>query len=335
MAVDGLEGQQEAGVHEDVVDPKGDDSRSRADGRINEWRPVRSSGGRISVVMAIVALVCSIGAWGYALGRPIAIDSFVASVAGMAGLGLALAAAVIAYGYYSLRYRIENRGLIITWLWVRETVPLGAIEGLFGGHRFGKKLSMDGLVLHGHYVGTARAEGIGRVRFYGSSNDPSAALIVATANRGYAITPADLDGFRAQLIEVLESLPEEEIERAPEPKTSMPAIMRLSVLRDRVAIACLGVSIAVLVGSFGYVSYKFPLLPELMALHFNYAGEPDLIGPPIDAFRMPVIGVLICGFNAVAAAFLHRWRRDAGRVLAVATVFVQFVMLIAVVRVVH
>ncbi len=129
--------------------------------------------------------------------------------------------------------------------------------------------------------------------------------------------------------------PVEMAEGAPEPETSMPAALRLAILRDGVTIGLLALALLVLLGSFGYVSARFPDLPELMPLHFNYAGEPDLIGPPRDAFRMPIIGLLILGANGLVAAALHQWRRDAGRISAAATVFVQLVMLVAVLRVVH
>lgn len=330
-----MQNREQPVIGEVGTEPGEDGPASRQDGQSNGWRPVRSSGGRIGVAATLLALVCSAGAWLFAFGRPIAIDSFAAVVAGLAGIALAVAAAVLTYGFFSLRYRIENRGLIINWLWMRETIPLGAIEGLYGGHRLGKKVSVEGLNWPGYYVGKAKAEGIGRLLFFGTTSDPSSAIIVATARRVYSVTPLDLDGFRTQLIEMLESLPEEEIEREPEPKTSVPAIARLSILRDSVAIPFFMLSALVLLGSFGYVSYRFPELPELMALHFNYAGEPDLIGPPRDAFRMPLIGLLMLGFNIVVASLLHQWRKDAGRVLAAATVFIQVVMLMAVVRVVH
>lgn len=335
MVGNDVENRGQSDVPELEIKSNEDGSESKPEGQPRDWRPVRSPGGWIGIAATLLALACSGGAWYYAIGHPIAIDSYIATVAGIAGLALAVVLAAFTHGFFTLSYRIENRGLIINWLWIRETVPLAAIEGLYGGHRLGKKVSVEGLTLPGYYVGRTKAEDIGRLSFYGTTNDSSSAIIVATAHRVYAITPQDLDGFRAHLIELLEALPEDEIERAPEPKTSMPALLRLSMLRDSVAISFIALSVLVLLGSFGYVSYRFPELPELMALHFNFAGEPDLIGPPMDAYRMPLIGLLILGFNFVAASYLHQRRRDTGRVLAAATLFIQIVMLMAVVRVVH
>ena len=315
--------------------PQGERPRAVEGSSPFRWRPKPSSAGKIGVAMAAVSLACTAAVWAYAFGRPVALDSFIAAVAGLAGLMLALGALFVALGYFSLGYRIENQALILSWLWTREIVPLGAIEGIYGGHRLGKKAVIEGLASPGFYVGKAKAEGLGRVQFCGTTRDPSGAIIVATAHRGYAITPADLDGFRDRLIELLEALPAEMVEGAPEPETAMPAVLRLSILRDGATIGLLALALVVLLGSFGYVSARFPDLPELMPLHFNYAGEPDLIGPPHDAFRMPIIGLLILGANGLVATALHQWRRDAGRISAVATVFVQLVMLVAVLRVVH
>ncbi|MHB0870015.1 MAG: PH domain-containing protein [Chloroflexota bacterium] len=314
---------------------QGEEPQADAAGGVVEWRSRPSGTVRIGMVAALVSLVCAVASLAYALRHPVAIDSFVAMVAGLAGLSLALFLGLVSYGYRSLRYGIADGVLTIRWLWVREIIPLGRIEGLYGGHRLGKKVKVDGLPWPGHHVGRTRAEGLGRLRFYGSSSDPSAAIIIATTSGGYAITPTDLQGFKGQLIELLESIPLEELERAPEPRTAMPRPMQLSILRDGVAIACTMAAVLLLLVSFGYVSAKFPELPELMPLHFNFAGEPDLIGPPRDAFRMPGIGLLILLANGVLAALVHSWQRAAGRVLVAATLFVQLVMLMAVLRVVH
>lgn len=302
---------------------------------VSEWRSEPSRIVPAGMAAALVSFACSVGALAYALNHPVAIDSFVAAVAGLAGLMLAAFFALIAYGYRSLRYRIADEALTISWLWVREIVPLGRIEGLYGGHRLGKRVQVDGLPWPGHLVGRTRAEGLGRLKYFGSSADPAAAIIVATSSSGYVITPADLPGFKGRLIELLEAIPPEEFDRAPEARTEMPRLMRLSFLRDGVAIACGMVAATVLLASFGYVSARYPELPELMPLHFNFAGEPNLIGPPRDAFRMPGIGLLILLANTVLAAAVHGWQRVAGRVLMAATVFVELVVLIAVLRVVQ
>ncbi len=269
------------------------------------------------------------------VGRPIAIDSYFGWVAGLAALVLAAAAGALTYGWRSMQYRLEDQKLVISWLWIKETIPLGRVDGVFGGRRFGETIDVDGLVWPGQYVGFASAEEVGRVRFYGTSREPSTAIIIATAKACYAVTPADLSGFRSRLISRLEALTPEDVERSREPRTTMPWLLSFSILRDGMALGLMAAALLVLLVSFGYVCARFPTLPELMPLHFNFANEPDLIGPPRDAFRMPGIGAFILMINLVVATALHRSQREAARILAGATPFIQLVMLIAILRVVH
>ncbi|HEX2924365.1 MAG TPA: PH domain-containing protein, partial [Chloroflexota bacterium] len=299
------------------------------------FMPVPSAGGKVGLGATALLAVCAVAALSYAAGRPIAIDSYFGWVAGLAALLLAVAAGSLTYGWRSMRYRLEDQKLTISWLWIKETVPLGRVDGVFGGRRFGKTIDVDGLAWPGHYVGYAAAEDLGKVKFYGTSRDPSTAIVIATAKACYAITPADLDGFRSRLISRLEALTPEDMARSREPRTAMPWLFSFSILRDGMALGLLGVALLVLLVSFGYVSARFPTLPELMPLHFNFANEPDLIGPPRDAFRMPGIGAFILLVNLVVATALHRGRREASRILAGATPFIQLVMLIAILRVVH
>ncbi len=309
--------------------------RSPQDNPARGWLPYPSMGMGVGAGSTLIAAACAVAAGIYLYGRPIAIDSFAAGAAGLFALALALLAGVLTWGSRSLCYHLSDHELTIRWLWIQEIIPLGRIEGLYGGHRLDKNIRVVGLTWPGHYVGSARAEGLGRLKYYGTTRDTSAVLIVGTPQCGYVLTPADLEGFRAGLIERLEAIPDEEIEMAPQARTRMPGLLRLSALRDGVVGVSLAIAILALLGSFGYVSAQFPRLPELMPLHFNFAGEPDLIGPPRDAFRMPLIGLFILLANGVLVAAVHGWQRDAARVLAAATIFVQLVMLIAVIRVVH
>jgi|GEM_PF-1702816 len=299
------------------------------------FRPISSGGGRLGIGATALLALCAVAALVYATGHSIGIESFLGWVAGLAALALAAGVGALTYGWRSMEYRLDDQKLTISWLCITETVPLGRVEGVFGGHRFGKMAEVDGVAWPGHYVGQAMAEELGRVKYYGTSRKPSTSIIIATAKGSYAITPADLDGFRARLISRLEALPPDEIARAREPRTSMPWLLTFSILRDGVALGLMGVALLLLLASFGYVSAKFPGLPELMPLHFNFANEPDLIGPPRDAFRMPAIGAFILLVNLVVAAAVHGSQREAGRILAAATPFIQLVMLIAILRVVH
>ncbi len=311
------------------------ESQQPPESPVSQWRPYPSKGLGIGAGVAGIGVASLLAGAVYAATRPIAMDSFFAAVLALVGLSLAIFGGFAIQGARSLRFSLSADAFVISWLGSRETIPLGRIEGIYGGHRLGKRARVEGITWPGHYVGRTRGEGLGRLKFYGTTLDPEAAIIVATAEAGYAITPSDLEGFRVQLIDRLEAMPMEEVDKAAEPQRELPRWMELSILGDKAAVVFSALALLVLLSSFGYVASRFPGLPELMPLHFNYVGEPDLIGPPRDAFRMPIIGLLILLANAGVAAAIHRMQRSAGRMLMAATVFVQLVMLIAVVRVVH
>jgi hypothetical protein len=76
---------------------------------------------------------------------------------------------------------------------------------------------------------------------------------------------------------------------------------------------------------YGYVWSVQGGLPELMPLHFNGAGVVDLIGRPIELFKLPAIGTGILLANAIAAWVLHTAERPAAHVLLWTAVAVQLV----------
>ena len=121
-----------------ATDGQDEAGRLPKDGHAIEWRPHASQGGILAVCLALLLLSCSAAALGYAAGHPIGLDSFAGIVAGLAALLLGLSAGILAYGYYSMRYRLDDRVLSIAWLWTREAVPLGSIEGLYRGNALGK-----------------------------------------------------------------------------------------------------------------------------------------------------------------------------------------------------
>ncbi|MCL4370158.1 MAG: PH domain-containing protein, partial [Chloroflexi bacterium] len=300
-----------------------------------EWRPRSSATGRASAGVATLSALCSAGAWAYALTHPIALDSFLAGVIAVATLLLAVLAALLANGYRRLRYRINASAVSIDWLGIRETIPFEAIDGLFRGQRLGKLAGMSRLSLPGLYTARLSVDQLGTVKYYGTTVRTDEALILSTSHARYAITPQDLAGFRSALVERLETLPETLPEPVPEPKTSTLPLARLSLPRDRTAVAFLAGSLLALLASFGYLCARFPTLPRSLSIHFDPAGAPNLVGSPVEAFRLPAIAGTILLLNLVVAAATHEEQRNAARIFSAATLFVQVVMLIALIKVVQ
>lgn len=302
---------------------------------VSEWHPLPSKVGQTAAVaFAVLALVAAAG-WLYILGQPVSIGSLIAFLIGTSAGVLALAMAVLALGYYSMRYRLEPNRLVISCLWLREFVPLGQIEGIGGGKRLGSRAVVEGIAWQGLSIGRLIKTELTMPLVYATSLNPEQVLVVTTSHRSYVFSPADRSGFRSRLIEELESLPEDAVESAPEPTSEGSILPFTSVASDRVCLWLGLASLVALLVCFAYVAVKLSGLPEVIPLHFNSAGLPDFTVSRADAFRLPLIGTLVLLANAVVVAAVHSWQRDAGRVMVAATLFVEVVALISLVRVVQ
>ena len=300
-----------------------------------EWKPRPSTAGRKALATSSALALCSVSAWIYLLAQPVGATSILATLVGTIGAALALSAGAIAAAYYFMRYRLDNDRLTVSCLWMREIVPRSQIDGMYSGRRLGLKPQVRGLSLPGIYIGTVSGGEFGKPKFYGTTADPSSAVVVTAAHRAYAITPADLPGFRSQLVTQLEAAPKDGHVEAPGPVSEGTLIPAVPLLRDRICLIMLSAAVVVLVVSFAYVASKLGELPASIPLHFGTTGQPDMVVPKVDALRIPIIGMVILGVNWLVAAAVHAWQRDAGRMLVGATLFVELVTLMAILRVVH
>jgi hypothetical protein len=103
----------------------------------------------------------------------------------------------------------------------------------------------------------------------------------------------------------------------------------LSVWSDKLVRALLGGALAANLIVFAYVSDKYASLPPFLPLHYSATGDVDRLGTPLEVFMMPSIGVVVLLTNLLFAAVLHRRERLASLLLIGATIFVQFLLLVA------
>ena len=291
--------------------------------------------GQTSVLSATGLALCAAAAWAYLLTQSVGLGTIIALIIAVSGTALAVAMAVFTYGYYSMRYEISGDALVLSTLWIKDVVPLLQIEHVYGGKRLGSAPRVRGISWKGLQIGEVDGAEIGRTVIYATGLRPSAVIVVTTPRLSYALTPADVEGFRTQLIKRLEMLDEADIESAPEPAREGTLNPVASLRGDRLAVAVLAASLVALVAAFALVALRLPGLPAAIPLHLGATGAPDFVQSPSEAFRLPIAGLVILTVNAAIAVALHIWQRDAARILAGSTLFIQLVGLIAVLRVVH
>ncbi|HEX9014493.1 MAG TPA: PH domain-containing protein [Chloroflexota bacterium] len=311
------------------------DHPSETESTTLSWRPRPSTAGRDAAIAASCLAILAAFIWGYLLSQAVGAITIGLFVISIPVVLFALVMALVAYGYYSMRYEFDSDNLVIGCLWLREVVPLGQVDGVLGGKRLGSRARVEGIAWRGLSIGRLAASELTMPRVYGTTLAPAAMLVASTPRKSYAITPADLDGFKGELIRRLENLPPDEVEAAPEPHVEGSLLPTTSLLGDRTAVAICAACAAVLLLTLAYVVVKLPGLPDLLPLHLGAAGVPDFVVSRQTAFRLPLIGALVLGVNMVGTAVAHAWQRDAGRVLAGATLMVELALLAATVRVVQ
>jgi hypothetical protein len=292
------------------------------------WFPRSSNAGRLLAIIAASALVVSALVFWLATRQDVGLGMFFGLLIGALALSLGGAVAVAALGYFTLRYSLEPDALVITWLDREERIPYGQIDGILGGSRLGP-LRVRGLDLPGYRIGASRSRALGLIRIYATSGRPDDIILVLTDTTSYALTPSSIDEFREQLIRSAEN-------SDPEREASIQAIRPgvQAVPRDAVMLGSGLISVVLVALMIAWIMARFASLPDVMPIHFDALAHPDFVAPKADVFRFPAVGSGILLINAVICGAIYTNERGAARLLAVSTIVIELVTLVAVVRVV-
>jgi hypothetical protein len=255
------------------------------------------------------------------------------SLAGVLGLALLLASlpvvAVVGYRTYGLwrsRYVLSRNAIVVEWGSRRIVLPMAMLDEVRAAADLPAELRPRGLTWPGNVFGTGPVEGLGEVEFLAAAEKPGLVLL-RHAEAWLAISPADPPAFLAALEAARSAGPQEEVE----PESAIPAVQRLDVLRDRLALALIALGTAGAVLLLGYLAVISPQLPAQIALHFDAQGLPDRFGPPSGLLILPAIAGLTWLANTLGGLWLHRSpsQRPTAYVLLAATLFVQALVWVA------
>jgi hypothetical protein len=170
---------------------------------------------------------------------------------------------------------------------------------------------------------------LGAIRIYATSSRPEEIILVLTSNASYALTPSNIEEFRRQLIESAEAS-DPEYER--EAQGIRPGLQ--AVPRDAVMLASAISSILLVAAMIAWIMARYASLPDLMPIHFDALSNPNFVAPKSDVFRFPAVGGGILLINTVICTSIYGAERGASRLLAVSTIIIELVTLVAVGRVV-
>lgn len=213
---------------------------------------------------------------------------------------------LLIYRLYALAnalYILRRDGLMIRWGLRREDIPLHNIEWIRPAAELGFRLPLPWLRWPGGILGNRRVPELGKVEFMAS--DLSHMVLVATPEKVYAISPAELGPY----MRVFRQINEMGSLSPLEAQSVYPTVLLRRVWEDRIArimiLSSLGIGVILLVA----VSIAVPIIESI-----TWVGATDL-APAESLLLLPVLEGLIWLFNFVLGLFVYR-RGDNLRIAA-------------------
>lgn len=295
------------------------------------WRLRPSRAGVLGIVAVVLLGFAAFASVLFAIRQPVGFGMFLGLLVGLICGGLAIVLLAFTYGYYALRYRLGRQALIIRWLGREEVVPFQSVDGIFAGARLGQAMRVRGLNWPGYHVGVGRTRSMGLVRYYTTTGDLNEVALIVTSSATYALSPADPEGFRRDLIRRVQAFDENpEAADEPSPPPTLPPM-----LRDLTLPVGLLASLAIIVLSVVYIWAKWDGLPDVIPIHFAADGTPNVFGPKDDVYKILGIGVAILVANVGLGLALYARERALARMLWTTAVVVQLLVLVATARILH
>ncbi len=287
------------------------------------WRAKFSVGWLLG--LAFILLVVALDAW--LLDRllrdigeqRIDLWTFALGLALLLSIPLLLLLAYHTLSCLTLRYRLDRNGVTVRWFGVEQVIPIGDIQRIVPGRELGNVVvRRRGLRWPGHERGLGLVPGIGRTRFL-ATRPLREQLLLVTPRRAYAISPRDAEGF----LRAYEARRELGPNRLLEGGARYADWLTWRLWCDQTAQALLGAALIVNLGLFAYLCARFAGLDLQLALHFNSLGQVDRIGPRMELFALPIIGLIVLAVNLVLGLALYRRERAGSYLLWGAAAAVQ------------
>ena len=208
---------------------------------------------------------------------------------------------LLAYRLYALlsaTYILRRDGLLIRWGLRREDIPLRRIEWMRPAVELGFRLPLPWLRWPGAVVGSRKVPELGDVEFL--SADLSHMILVATPEKVYAISPADLKTFMAQFRRINEMGSLTPLEA----QSVYPRLLFGNVWEDRLArwliLGSFGIGLALL----AVVGFA---VPGLETIAWIGTSEP---APAERLLLLPILEGIFWLVNLVLGIFLYRQGGD-------------------------
>ncbi len=287
--------------------------------KMTKWQTNKRQGMIVGVALTIAIVLVDIGLISLvAMRRTVNLGTFTIGLAVLLSLGLLGLIIYWLVGLSRSLYLLDRNALIIQWGPSEQTIPTTQIERVLPGEEITGRIRFYGGFWPGHCVGYGDVPGAGPTLFYGTDL-PRHLIYIVTPALTYAISPANRTGFLDALKQRLEMGPTQAVEQS----SKRPSILDWAIWHDRIGLAFLAVSIIALLALVALLCFRFPALPQMIALHFDAAGNPDRFGPRGQVFMTPLIGLLTLALNGTLGWLAYRRERMLSYLLWGGVVLVQ------------
>jgi hypothetical protein len=289
------------------------------------WRPVRSFGGLISLLL--VPVVWVFAAVLATMFFPVRWLSFWLALAATL---LFLSGFLLLYwslALFMLRYVFDRNGLTLHGGGIQQVVPMNRITAVRRWAE-GETVRESGLRWPGCHRGRGRSAEMGVVEFYATAGRPDQ-VVVCTEEGAFVLSPRYPDEF-VQEMEVRRSLG---ITRQLAQERQSWWLLGWSLWRDRPVWIVGALALLINLALFALLCYWYPSLQAarpLLPLHYSEIVEesqvriiPDIIGPASDLFKLPAFGLALLGVDFFLGLLLHRNHRLLVLLLAAVALVVQ------------
>jgi hypothetical protein len=301
---------------------------------VSPWPPRRSTGGDAALWAAgAVGLLALLALLAAAVQEP-GFGMLLWAAAAVPLVAVAAGLAVWALSYRQLLYTLGDRELRIQWLGRCFCVPFASIEGIYTGQRLVGHAVPDVLSWPGIYIGPGRLRGLGRLRFFATSQDPAALTLIAFEQGGVVLSARNPHEFRLALIERVQQADEADTARPGWRREALLDAPWLAVL-DRWLWLGAAAGVVLLLGMLAVIVVRFDALPSEVPLRFNAAGEPSQFAARGDLLRLPVYGLLALLVDYAVGMWVDARDCLVARILWTGGAVLELVLLVAVIRLVQ
>jgi hypothetical protein len=208
-----------------------------------------------------------------------------------------------AYSLWKAEYYIDRDSLAIHWGLRIEDIPLNDIEWIRPADDLSVPLALPAIPLPGGLLGVRRHPDLGAVEFIAS--DASKLLLVATAKRIFAISPAD----PAALAQTFARATEMGSLAPVEAKSVYPSFVVSQAWESGLARYLWLSALFLNIGLFIWASLIIPNAP-LVALSPQFIGSEPEVVPSSQLIIFPVASLLLTIFGWIAGLYFYRWERE-------------------------